>query len=51
MKEGCSLGAFSLLKHSTQPWGIYSGVPAKKVKNRSKDMLKLEEQYLKSLKS
>jgi acetyltransferase-like isoleucine patch superfamily enzyme len=46
---GCSIGAMSLLTKSTAAWGIYAGVPAKRVKERKKDLLKLEDEFLKSL--
>lgn len=45
--EGCSLGAMTLLNKSTQPWGIYVGSPALRVKERKKDLLDLEYQFLK----
>jgi acetyltransferase-like isoleucine patch superfamily enzyme len=44
--EGCAIGAMSLVNKSTDPWGIYVGVPARKLKDRSKDLKKLEELYL-----
>ena len=46
--EGCSLGAQSLLTKSTEPWTIYFGVPAKKLKSRRKDLLELEMKFLAS---
>lgn len=46
--EGCSLGAMSMLTKSTKPWGIYFGIPAKRIKERKKDMLQLEQMYLSS---
>ena len=46
MAEGCSLGAMSMLTKSTQPWSIYFGVPAKRIKSRKKDLLELERAYL-----
>jgi len=42
--EGCSIGAFSLVKESTEPWGIYAGIPARRIKNRSKKLLKLAQE-------
>lgn len=48
MAEGCSLGAMSMLTKSTEPWAIYFGVPAKKIKNRKRDLLELERAYLTS---
>jgi len=51
LEEGCSVGAMSLVTRSTEPWKIYSGIPAVAVKDRKKDMLILEKAYLESLKS
>lgn len=44
--EGCSVGAMALLTKSTEPWGIYAGVPAVRVKERKQDLLDLEKQFL-----
>lgn len=46
MAEGCSLGAMSMLTKSTEPWGMYFGIPAKRLKNRGKNLLELERAYL-----
>jgi acetyltransferase-like isoleucine patch superfamily enzyme len=48
MADGCSLGAMSMLTKSTEPWTMYFGIPAKKLKSRKKDMLALEKRYLDS---
>jgi galactoside O-acetyltransferase len=47
LNEGSSIGACSMVTKSTEAWGIYFGVPAKRVKSRKKDMLALEAAYLK----
>lgn len=44
--QGCSIGAMTLVNKSTKPWGIYLGIPAKKVKNRKQNLLELEKQFL-----
>jgi len=44
--DGCSIGAMSMMTKSTEPWGIYFGIPAKKIKNRKKNVLELEKIYL-----
>lgn len=44
--EGCSVGAMTLVTKSTQPWGVYFGSPAKRLKDRKMDLLALEEIYL-----
>lgn len=44
---GTSVGAMTMVTKSTEEWGIYFGIPAKKIKNRKKDLLELEEIFLK----
>ncbi|MCD4828087.1 MAG: acyltransferase [Candidatus Cloacimonetes bacterium] len=45
--EGCSVGAMSLIMKDLQPWGIYVGIPAKRLKERKKGLLALEKELLK----
>lgn len=40
IEEGVVVGACSMVRHSLDSWGIYYGVPAKRIKNRSKNLLK-----------
>lgn len=40
IKEGCAIGACSLILKDTSEWSIYFGIPAKKIKKRKKDLLK-----------
>lgn len=47
IREGCSIGAMTLVNKSTQPWGIYAGNPARRIKDRKQDLLELESQFLK----
>ncbi len=49
MGEGSALGALSLLTKKAEPWGVYFGSPARKIKQRKKDLLELEQEYLKLL--
>lgn len=44
--EGCAVGAMSLVNRSTEPWGIYVGNPAKRLKDRKTDLLELKKQFL-----
>lgn len=46
LEEGTSVGAMSLILKSTEAWGIYVGNPAKRLKNRNKNLLELEKVYL-----
>lgn len=47
--EGCSVGAMSLVTKSTNAWGVYCGIPAKRFKERSKALLELEYVFLKEI--
>lgn len=47
LQEGCSVGAMSMVTKSTEAWKIYSGIPAKPIKERKKELLRFEKQYLK----
>ena len=44
--EGSSVGSCSMITKSTEPWSVYFGVPAKKIKNRHRNLLDLEQDYL-----
>ena len=39
--EGVAVGAMSVVDRSLEDWGIYMGTPARRIKDRSKEMLKL----------
>lgn len=41
--DGCSFGAMSLINRDTEPWGVYAGVPVKRLRERSKELLQFEE--------
>ena len=44
--EGSSVGALSLVTKDLEPWGIFFGAPAKRIKRRSKKLLVLENALL-----
>jgi len=48
LAEGTSIGAMSLVLENTKEWGIYIGIPAKRLKEKSRDLLLLEKEYLKN---
>ncbi len=48
LAEGTSVGANSMVTKSTEEWSVYFGNPAKKLKDRNRGLLKLEEEYLAS---
>ena len=39
--EGVAVGAMSMVNCSLEDWGIYIGVPARRIKEREKEILKL----------
>jgi acetyltransferase-like isoleucine patch superfamily enzyme len=49
LSEGCSVGAMSMVTKSTKPWGIYFGIPAKRIKERKMNLLELEKKYITEL--
>ena len=42
--EGCSFGSMCLINKSTEPWGMYVGIPARRIKEREKGLLAMEKQ-------
>lgn len=44
--EGASVGALSLVTKSLPEWGMYFGAPAKKIKDRKKKLLEVEQRFL-----
>lgn len=44
--EGSSVGAQSLVTKNLAEWGVYFGSPAKRIKNRKKNLLDLERDFL-----
>jgi acetyltransferase-like isoleucine patch superfamily enzyme len=46
LAEGSSVLAMSLVTKSTQPWSMYFGVPAKRLKSRKKDLLEHARRFL-----
>ena len=49
MSQGTSFGAFSLIKSKIEPWSVYAGIPCKKIKDRSKNLINLENEFIKDL--
>jgi galactoside O-acetyltransferase len=46
LHEGAIVGAHSLIVTNCDHWSLYAGVPARRIKDRSRDMLALEKQFL-----
>ncbi|RDU66514.1 transferase [Helicobacter didelphidarum] len=49
LSEGVSVGALSVVIRPTKPYGIYMGNPARRILERSKNLLELEKNFLDSL--
>lgn len=43
---GCSIGAMSLCLKSVSEWGVYAGVPIRRIKDRDKRILQLEKELM-----
>lgn len=46
IEEDVAVGALSLVNRNCQPFGIYSGVPARRIKERKTDLLELAKQLM-----
>lgn len=44
--EGTAIGSMTLVIRSTDPWSIYIGNPARKLRDRKKALLNLEQAYI-----
>lgn len=42
--EGCAVGALSLVTADLASWGVYAGVPVKRLKSRQRRLIELEQQ-------
>lgn len=49
LEQGVSVGALSLINKNCEEFGIYAGNPAKKIKERDRNFLNLERQFMSSL--
>lgn len=45
ISEGTVVGALSLVKKSLPEWGVFAGIPCKKIRDRSKKVLEFEAGY------
>lgn len=45
LKQGTAVGAMSLVKCDTEPWTVCAGIPAKKIKDRNRDCLRLQLEF------
>ena len=48
LAEGSVLGALSLIGRSTEPWTMYGGVPARPIKQRRREAIRIGQELLES---
>lgn len=46
LEEGVAVGALSLVSNSCSAFGIYAGIPARFIKDRSRNLLDLESKFI-----
>ena len=46
LDEGVSVGALSLVNRDCQAFGVYSGTPVRRIKERKRDLLAIEAEFL-----
>jgi dTDP-4-amino-4,6-dideoxy-D-glucose acyltransferase len=46
LEDGVVVGALSLIKRDCQAFGIYAGNPARRIKERKRDLLELEQRFM-----
>ncbi len=44
--EGASVGAMSLINKSLSSWGMYAGIPCRKIRDRSRNIMNLEQKFV-----
>ncbi len=48
LEEGVAVGALSLVHKNCEPFGIYAGNPARRINERKRDLLELEQRFIAS---
>jgi acetyltransferase-like isoleucine patch superfamily enzyme len=43
--EGCAVGALALVNSDLAAWGVYAGIPARHIRDRRRELLKLEARW------
>jgi galactoside O-acetyltransferase len=43
--EGCAVAALSMVKKDCNPFGIYAGIPARRIRERSMRLLDVERRF------
>jgi len=51
LEEGSAFGAMTLIHKDSKPWSINVGIPFKRVKDRLKNIIELEKEFMKEVNS
>ncbi|MEG1523722.1 MAG: acyltransferase [Clostridia bacterium] len=46
--EGAAVGAMSLVNKPIESWGIYAGIPCRRINDRSRELLQMEKEFTKN---
>lgn len=46
LKEGSAFGSFSFINHDSSEYSINAGIPFRKIKDRSRNLLSLEKEFI-----
>lgn len=49
LREGSAFGSFSFITKDSEEWSVNIGIPAKKIKDRKRDILELERKMIESV--
>jgi dTDP-4-amino-4,6-dideoxy-D-glucose acyltransferase len=49
LAEGVAIGALSLVKKDCEAFGMYAGIPAKRIKDRKRNLIELEAKFIDSM--
>lgn len=49
LREGSAFGSFSFIIQDSEPWSINAGIPARKIKNRKRNLLELERKMMEAV--
>lgn len=51
VEEGVAIGALSLVKKDCQSFGVYAGIPVKRIRDRQCNLIELETEFINSISS
>lgn len=51
LREGSAFGSFSFITQDSEPWSINVGIPARKIKDRKRNLLEMERKMMEAIES